>query len=282
MYAAAMKSKKKNKSRAVANVVGQKKRSGKQGFGFVDKRPIAFSQKKMKQAMERSESNMKLLKINSDLKKHDLVNTNHSTTQNCMQCAFNNIALNNFDAAQRIITAAETNYIALDNTLDGNRGNWGFSNNTWNTLRQNITAKSNHIRGQGVADALESLSWNVNAITHAITGPGGHAGVDLRLFTTGGMGAQRMDVEVKHAGSLVGVYNQIHSAVNAHGQNQTVKMYLGTGVNVPNAGVTFTRGTNNYTVRTLIHNSTDPSVYVEFFRDTNPTTRIGRRIVTWQ
>lgn len=44
--------KKENKSRAVANVASQKKSDGKQGFGFVDNRPEAITQKKLQEAVD--------------------------------------------------------------------------------------------------------------------------------------------------------------------------------------------------------------------------------------
>ncbi len=47
MYAAAVKPKKENKSRAAANSVAQKKNNKGQGIGFVDNRPEAVAQRKL-------------------------------------------------------------------------------------------------------------------------------------------------------------------------------------------------------------------------------------------
>lgn len=49
MYAKIKKSKKENKSRAVANTVVQKKSNGKQGFGFVDNRLEAITQRALQE-----------------------------------------------------------------------------------------------------------------------------------------------------------------------------------------------------------------------------------------
>ncbi len=54
MYAAAVKTKKEDKSRAVANSVGQKKRGIQSGFGFVDNRPIAKVQRNLPVMVDRA------------------------------------------------------------------------------------------------------------------------------------------------------------------------------------------------------------------------------------
>lgn len=54
MYAQVEKTK-ENKSRAVANSVTQKKSSGKQGFGFVDNRPEAVTQRKLQEMANNSQ-----------------------------------------------------------------------------------------------------------------------------------------------------------------------------------------------------------------------------------
>ena len=51
MYAQVEKSK-DNKNRSVANSVGQKKSDGKQGFGFVDNRPVSVVQRKSQDITE--------------------------------------------------------------------------------------------------------------------------------------------------------------------------------------------------------------------------------------
>jgi hypothetical protein len=220
-------------------------------------------------------------KGNSVYQKQNINSKESPTTDNLIQCVFNPTALQNFDAAQKILTNAENNYIEMDHELDGNRQNWGFSNPTWDTLRNNITIKSNHIRGQGVADALESLSWKVNNHPKSVRGPGGGAGIDLRLFTSGGIGASRMDFEIKHANTIASLRDQINAAVVAHGRNQTIKIYKNPTVPIPNIDDVFVRAHLNYTFRVLGYAGDEDSARVEFFNDTSPRILEGTRVISW-
>jgi hypothetical protein len=212
-----------------------------------------------------------------------VLHAGNSAGRYCTQCVWNADAMNNITVAARTLNAALNNYTVFDQTLDGNRVNWGYSQNTWNTLMQNVTNKSNHMRGQGISDALESLSWRVNANPRSVVGPGGAAGVDLRMFSSGGIGANRLDLEIKHAGSNATVRSQILSAIQAHGNNQTVKLYIGGNVGVPATGTQYNTllPAVQYTVRALGYIGDEQTVRVEFYRDTNPTVLLDRRLVSW-
>ena len=59
MYAQVEKPK-ENKSSSVANSVTQKKSNGKQGFGFVDKRPETIAQRKLQEMVDNSSQEMQL------------------------------------------------------------------------------------------------------------------------------------------------------------------------------------------------------------------------------
>jgi hypothetical protein len=228
------------------------------------------------QKMTKTEGN-----INSLQKKSNSKETHHTVENHVIQRVFNPTALDNFDTAQRILTSAEHNYIAMDHSLDGNRVNWGFSHDTWDTLHNNITIKSNHIRGQGVADALESLSWNVSDHPRSVRGPGGGAGIDLRLFTSGGIGGSRMDIEIKHANTIGSVRDQINAAVIAHGRNQTIKIYKNPAVATPAIDDAFVRAPRNYTFRGLGYAGDEDSARIQFYNDTNPTVLVATRVVSW-
>jgi hypothetical protein len=200
---------------------------------------------------------------------------------NCVQGVWNQAARDNITAARDILDQARNHYLAFDHTLDGNRINWGYSVNTWNTLLHNVTLKSNHMRGQGTADALESMSWGVSNNPRTVRGPGGGAGVDLRLFSAAGIGANRMDVEVKHAGSVASIRDQIDAAVIAHGRNQTIKVYVKNVADIPDYGAAWVRNGVTYTVRTVLNDADNNTVFVNFYQDTNPGVRIARKKVGW-
>ncbi len=194
-----------------------------------------------------------------------------------LQAAFSQPAKNNFRAARDILQTAYDNYRQFDQQLDGNRGAWGFSHNTWNGLRANTELKSNQIRGQGTAGALESLSWGVNA-SHTVTGPGGGAGIDLRHFSSAGMGAARMDLEVKHANSWASVKAAINSAIHAHGRNQTIKIYVTNAGQIPDIGENWVD--HGVARRIYSHHSVEEEnmATVKFYTDTDGIFRRERRV----
>jgi hypothetical protein len=198
-----------------------------------------------------------------------------------VQAVFSATATNNFLVARNTLETARQHYNVFDEELEGNQHNWGFSNDTWGRLEHNVILTSNHIRGQGIADAIESLSWQVNNNPINVRGPGDAAGVDLRLFSSAGMGGQRMDFEVKHANSAHSVCSQIAAAVNAHGNNQIIKLYKNPSVNLPNNGDSFTRAARTYTFRNQGYAGVDQSATVQFYEDTDPTARVAILKISW-